>query len=76
MRIKQHDDIDWNSPGTMFPVRGERPGEASLGDIDLGDDLSPEMMAVTKQPRTGRRTPNCCLRSVSVMDRPRRGSAG
>ena len=46
MRIKQHDYIDWNLPGTMFPMRGERPGEAPLGDIDLGDDLSPEMVAL------------------------------
>ena len=49
MRIKQHDYIDWNSPGTMFPTRGERPGEAPLDEIDLGDDLSPEMVALTKR---------------------------
>ena len=50
MRIKQHDYIDWNSPGTMSPVRGERPEEAPLGDVDLGDDLSPEMVELTKRP--------------------------
>lgn len=49
MRIRQHDYIDWNSPGTMFPIRGERPREAPLGDIDLGDDLSPELVALTKR---------------------------
>ena len=49
MRVKQHDYIDWNSPGTMFPTRGERPGEAPLSDIDIGDDLSPEMVALTKR---------------------------
>ena len=49
MRIRQHDYIDWNSPGTMLPIRGERPREAPLGDIDLGDDLSPEMVAMTKR---------------------------
>ena len=49
MRIKQHDYIDWNSPGTMSPVRGERPEEAPLGDVDLGDDLSLEMVELTKR---------------------------
>ena len=36
-------------PGTMFPIRGDRPGEAPLGDIDLNDDLSPEMVTLTSR---------------------------
>jgi hypothetical protein len=37
MRIEVHDYIDWNSPGTVDPKRGERPREDDGGDIDVGD---------------------------------------
>ena len=34
MRIEVHDYIDWNSPGTMDPKRGERAPDEGNGDID------------------------------------------
>ena len=45
MRIEMHDYIDWNSPGTMDPKRGERAPDEENGDIDVGE-VSPLMAAV------------------------------
>lgn len=76
MRIKQHDYIDWNSPGTMSPVRGERPEEATLGDVDLGDDLSPEMVELTKRTAYRPTDPELLPAERSATHPPRPGSAG
>ena len=58
MRIEVHDYIDWNSPGTMDPKRGERAPDEGNGDIDVGE-VSPLMAAVGN--RGHRRRASCRL---------------
>ena len=50
MRIEVHDYIDWNSPGTVDPKRGERPREDDGGDIDVGD-VPPLLAAAAARTR-------------------------
>ena len=49
MRIRQHPYVDWNSPGTLDPVRGEREEEPALPDLELPDDLPPALRVVAER---------------------------
>jgi hypothetical protein len=48
MRIKQLPYVDWNSPGTMEPHRGEWEPEPPLEDIEIADDLPANVAEVVR----------------------------
>ena len=48
MRIRQLEYIDWNSPGTLDPERGERPREPPEY-VEVPDDLAPELVELLKR---------------------------
>ena len=50
MRIEVHGYVDWNSPGTMDPKRGERPREEGGGYVDVGD-VPPVLAAAVARTR-------------------------
>ena len=49
MRIRRLEYIDWNSPGTLDPERGERPREEPLDEVEAPDDLTPELVQLVQR---------------------------
>ena len=49
MQIKQHRHIDWNSPATALPRHGQQEAEPMLEQINLGENLPPELEILVKR---------------------------